>query len=95
MQRFQVAFNLKAIPEAKQYLQFCLDKAKDHGDLDDFELISNVFLPFSSSAAYPEVKTPVTWESFNKICTDALPIYTGRQVVLARHQGFPGSCEAR
>lgn len=35
MQRFQVPYTLKDIPEAQQYLQFCLDKAKDHGDLED------------------------------------------------------------
>lgn len=35
MQRFQVAYNLKDVAEAQQYLHFCLEKAKDHGDLDD------------------------------------------------------------
>lgn len=49
MQRFQVAFNLKAIPEAKQYLQFCLDKAKDHGDLDDLYRRSQLLEPKQSA----------------------------------------------
>lgn len=36
MQHFQhPAYNLKDVAEVKQYLQFCLDKAKDHSDLDD------------------------------------------------------------
>ena len=35
MQRFQIPYNLKVIPEAQQYLQFCFDKTKDHSDLED------------------------------------------------------------
>ena len=35
MQRFQVPPNLKDVPEAQEYIHFCLEKVKDHGDLDD------------------------------------------------------------
>lgn len=35
LQRFQVPLNLKDVPEAQEYIHFCLEKAKDHGDLDD------------------------------------------------------------
>ncbi len=35
MQRFQNKYNLKEIPEAQLYLGYCVDKVKDHGDLED------------------------------------------------------------
>ncbi|TFK74817.1 hypothetical protein BDN72DRAFT_832927 [Pluteus cervinus] len=35
MQRFQVAYNLKAIPEVQEYLNVAFENAKHHGDLQD------------------------------------------------------------
>ncbi|KAG2156000.1 ras guanine nucleotide exchange factor domain-containing protein [Suillus bovinus] len=35
MQRFQVPYNLKKIPEVQEYLQMAFEKAKHHGDLQD------------------------------------------------------------
>ncbi|KAF8635803.1 hypothetical protein AX15_000010 [Amanita polypyramis BW_CC] len=35
MQRFQVPYNLKAIPEVQEYLNLCFENAKKHGDLQD------------------------------------------------------------
>ncbi|KAF9533235.1 ras guanine nucleotide exchange factor domain-containing protein [Crepidotus variabilis] len=35
MQRFQVQYNLKAIPEVQDYLNVAFEKSKDHGDLQD------------------------------------------------------------
>ena len=35
MQRFQLPYNLKEIPEVQEYLQFCFEKSKHHGDLED------------------------------------------------------------
>jgi hypothetical protein len=35
MQRFQVPYNLKAIPEVQEYLNGAFEKAKHHGDLQD------------------------------------------------------------
>lgn len=31
MQRFQVPYNLRAIPEVKHYLTFCFEQSKRHG----------------------------------------------------------------
>ncbi|KAG2051523.1 ras GEF [Suillus hirtellus] len=35
MQRFQVPYNLKKIPEVQEYLQMAFEKSKHHGDLQD------------------------------------------------------------
>lgn len=35
MQRFQVSYNLKAIPEVQQYLNVAFERARHHGDLQD------------------------------------------------------------
>ncbi|KII90989.1 hypothetical protein PLICRDRAFT_174334 [Plicaturopsis crispa FD-325 SS-3] len=35
MQRFQVSYNLKAIPEVQEYLNVLFEKSKHHGDLND------------------------------------------------------------
>ncbi|TEB18406.1 cell division control protein 25 [Coprinellus micaceus] len=35
MQRFQVPYNLKAIPEVQQYLNVAFERARHHGDLQD------------------------------------------------------------
>jgi len=35
MQRFQVTYNLKEIPEVHEYLRFALEKSKRQGDLQD------------------------------------------------------------
>ena len=35
MQRFQVPYHLKEIPEVHEYLKFALDKSKRQGDLQD------------------------------------------------------------
>ncbi|KAG1882008.1 ras guanine nucleotide exchange factor domain-containing protein [Suillus tomentosus] len=35
MQRFQVSYNLKKIPEVQEYLQMAFEKSKHHGDLQD------------------------------------------------------------
>lgn len=35
MQRFQVPYNLKAIPEVRQYLNVAFEGARHHGDLQD------------------------------------------------------------
>ena len=35
MQRFQAPYNFKTLPEVQDYLRFCFDKSKDHGDLED------------------------------------------------------------
>jgi son of sevenless-like protein len=35
MQRFQVSYNLKEIPEVHEYLKFALEKSKNQGDLQD------------------------------------------------------------
>ncbi|OAX37080.1 ras GEF [Rhizopogon vinicolor AM-OR11-026] len=35
MQRFQVPYNLKKIPEVQEYLQVAFEKSKHHGDLQD------------------------------------------------------------
>ena len=35
MQRFQVPYNLKEIPEVQQYLNVVFDNARQHGDLQE------------------------------------------------------------
>lgn len=35
MQRFQVAYHLKAIPEVQEYLNVAFENSKHHGDLQD------------------------------------------------------------
>ncbi|KDR82799.1 hypothetical protein GALMADRAFT_56871 [Galerina marginata CBS 339.88] len=35
MQRFQIPYNLKAIPEVQEYLNVAFEKSKHHGDLQD------------------------------------------------------------
>ncbi|KAF8627382.1 hypothetical protein AX17_006197 [Amanita inopinata Kibby_2008] len=35
MQRFQVPYNLKAIPEVQEYLNVCFENSRHHGDLQD------------------------------------------------------------
>lgn len=35
MQRFQIPYNLKGIPEVQEYLNVCFEKSKHHGDLQD------------------------------------------------------------
>lgn len=35
MQRFQVSYSLKEIPEVHEYLRFALEKSKRQGDLQD------------------------------------------------------------
>ena len=35
MQRFQVPYNLKAIPEVQEYLTDAFEKCRHHGDLED------------------------------------------------------------
>ncbi|KAL5519818.1 hypothetical protein ACEPAG_1478 [Sanghuangporus baumii] len=51
MQHFQVAYNFKDVAEAQQYLHFCLDKAKDHGDLDDLYRRSQLLEPKRAAEA--------------------------------------------
>ncbi|EJC98507.1 ras GEF [Fomitiporia mediterranea MF3/22] len=51
MQRFQVSYNLKDVAEAQQYLHFCLDKTKDHGDLDDLYRRSQLLEPKRAAEA--------------------------------------------
>lgn len=45
MQRFQNKYNLKEIPEAQLYLGYCVDKVKDHGDLEDLYRRSQLLEP--------------------------------------------------
>lgn len=35
MQRFQVPYNLKAIPEVQEYLNIAFENSRHHGDLQD------------------------------------------------------------
>lgn len=35
MQRFQVPYNLKKIPEVQEYLNVAFENSKHHGDLQD------------------------------------------------------------
>lgn len=46
MQRFQVSYNLKAIPEVQEYLNVALDSSKHHGDLQDLYRRRYACLPF-------------------------------------------------
>ena len=45
MQRFQVAYHLKAIPEVQEYLNVAFDNSKHHGDLQDLYRRRYVHLP--------------------------------------------------
>ena len=47
MQRFQVAYHLKAIPEVQEYLNVAFDNSKHHGDLQDLYRRRYVYIPFS------------------------------------------------
>ena len=46
MQRFQVAYHLKAIPEVQEYLNIALENSKHHGDLQDLYRRRYVHLHF-------------------------------------------------
>lgn len=35
MQRFQITYNFKEIPEAQEYLAFTFEKSKRQGDIQD------------------------------------------------------------
>ena len=47
MQRFQVAYHLKAIPEVQEYLNVAFDNSKHHGDLQDLYRRRYVHVQFS------------------------------------------------
>jgi hypothetical protein len=47
MQRFQVPYNLKKIPEVQEYLQMAFENSKHHGDLQD--LYRRRFVRFMAS----------------------------------------------
>jgi hypothetical protein len=47
MQRFQVAYHLKAIPEVQEYLNVAFDNSKHHGDLQDLYRRRYVHLYFA------------------------------------------------
>jgi hypothetical protein len=49
MQRFQVAYHLKAIPEVQEYLNFAFDNSKHHGDLQDLYRRRYVHLRFRNN----------------------------------------------
>lgn len=46
MQRFQVQYTLKAIPEVQEYLNDAFEKSKHHGDLQDLYRRRQVILGF-------------------------------------------------
>jgi son of sevenless len=52
MQRFQVVYHLKAIPEAQEYLNVAFDNSKHHGDLQDLYRRRYVYLHFHSIFFY-------------------------------------------
>jgi len=45
MQRFQVSYNLKEIPEVQAFLNDAFEKSKHHGDLQDLYRRRLVYLP--------------------------------------------------
>ena len=45
LQRFQVSYNLKSVPEVQEYLNVCFDNAKQHGDLKDLYRRRSVVSP--------------------------------------------------
>lgn len=49
MQRFQVPYNLKAIPEVQEYLNVAFENSRHHGDLQDLyrrRYVTYDFIPF-------------------------------------------------
>jgi son of sevenless-like protein len=51
MQRFQVPYKLKKIPEVQEYLQMAFENSKHHGDLQD--LYRRRFVHLHSLSVYP------------------------------------------
>jgi len=52
MQRFQVTYHLKVIPEVQEYLNVALDNSKHHGDLQDLYRRRYVDLYFHDNFLY-------------------------------------------
>jgi len=53
MQRFQVAYHLKAIPEVQEYLNVAFDNSKYHGDLQDLYRRSLLVEPKNTADTHP------------------------------------------
>ncbi|KAK2465259.1 hypothetical protein APHAL10511_002613 [Amanita phalloides] len=51
MQRFQVSYSLKAIPEVLEYLNICFENARKHGDLKDLYRRSLLVEPRQSQSS--------------------------------------------
>lgn len=47
MQRFQVPYNLKAIPEVQEYLNMVFQNSRSHGDLHDLYRRRFDYLPYA------------------------------------------------
>ncbi|KAM6494238.1 cell division control protein 25 [Amanita muscaria] len=63
MQRFQVQYNFKAIPEVQEYLNSCFDNARSHGDLQDLYRRSLLVEPKqpADSQTLGEVRQLFSW----------------------------------
>jgi len=51
MQRFQVTYNLKKIPEVQEYLHMAFENSKHHGDFQDLYRRRFVYLHYLSCHA--------------------------------------------
>ena len=65
MQRFQVPYNLKEIPEVQTYLRDAFDKSQGQGDLQDLYRRSLLVEPKQSAEAPPssDVRQLFAWAS--------------------------------
>ena len=71
MQRFQVAYHLKAIPEVQEYLNFAFDNSKHHGDLQDLYRRRYVHLRFRNN--FISHCCPVFWSNLKTRQIHTLP----------------------
>ncbi|KAG6837197.1 hypothetical protein H0H93_013424 [Arthromyces matolae] len=65
MQRFQLPYNLKAIPEVQEYFNFAFEKARHHGDLQDLYRRSLLVEPRQPADQAPtsDVRQLFNWTS--------------------------------
>lgn len=80
MQRFQVTYHLKAIPEVQEYLNVAFDNSKHHGDLQDLYRRRYVHFQFYNHIPYSS-SSKVFWSNRRILRTHPLPAICDNSLV--------------
>lgn len=75
MQRFQVQYNLKAIPEVQEYLNVAFERARHHGDLQDLYRRRYGLASIVNCGSLLTDSCTVSWLNLNKQLIQAQPLF--------------------